>query len=108
MDQNKLPDDWREVVRSNSTIGIVYILALENGRFYVGHTRNFPRRMEAHFTGRGSYWTKRYRPVRCLWVTVGSSTVENEVTSRTIERFGLENVRGGQWAFLERDYFLAP
>jgi hypothetical protein len=99
----KLPDDWRTI--NNTSKGVVYVLQLEHGRFYVGHSRNLLARMKAHFTGRGSSWTKRHRPLKCVWVCSGTTETECQVASRCVELMGQENVRGGHRHWLPRDYY---
>ena len=42
----------------------IYILELENKKYYVGKTTNPNFRIESHFNSNGSYWTKKYKPIR--------------------------------------------
>ena len=44
----------------------VYVLELEDDRFYVGRATNFPKRVKGHIEGRGSFWTKMYRPIEVV------------------------------------------
>ena len=44
-----------------------YILECSDGSFYVGSTRNLELRLQQHHVGEGSEYTKRRRPVRCVW-----------------------------------------
>lgn len=39
----------------------IYVLALENGFFYVGKTYNLARRLEEHKEMKGSLWTKKHK-----------------------------------------------
>ena len=38
---------------------IVYILKLKNSKRYVGYTNNYKKRMEKHFSGKGSQVTRK-------------------------------------------------
>ena len=39
---------------------IIYVLELEQGKYYIGKTSNLGERMTAHFEGNGSEFTKKY------------------------------------------------
>lgn len=41
----------------------IYILELENGNYYVGKTDGLEKRLEQHFSGQGSEWTKLHKPI---------------------------------------------
>lgn len=90
-----LPDDWRDVMRKST--GLVYILQLEEGKYYVGWTDNLFGRMERHFSGHGAAWTKMYPPQRCLWLSKGDEVLETKVAAKCRKMWGEENVRGGPW-----------
>ena len=44
----------------------IYILQLEEGKYYVGKTNNPQFRLEEHFNSNGSAWTKLYKPITLL------------------------------------------
>lgn len=74
----------------------IYVLQCESGKYYVGKTTDVMRRFEEHKAGKGSAWTKKYKPVRlteCRSVT--SDHDENNVTEDLMKKYGIENVRGG-------------
>ena len=85
----------------------VYVLELENGRFYVGSTgrqgRDKARRFQEHLSPRGgSIWTKIHRAIR---VTEEYSVprkyvlgFESLVTAQLMKKFGPNNVRGAQFS----------
>lgn len=87
----------------------LYVLALENGCFYVGLTSDLSRRMAQHFSGEGSDWTQLHPPVRILH-TISTGTqdgreaerLEDEVTISLILRHGLDKVRGGHFAYADQ------
>jgi predicted GIY-YIG superfamily endonuclease len=42
----------------------IYVLELENNKYYIGKT-NIPEfRLDLHFNYEGSEWTKKYKPIR--------------------------------------------
>ena len=41
----------------------VYTLKLANDKYYVGKSRNIVARMKRHFSGNGSEWTKKHKPI---------------------------------------------
>lgn len=81
---------------------MIYILLLENDKFYVGYTeREDGERFKEHFTGNGSEWTKKYRPVQVLEWRKGSLEDENIVTIEYMKKYGWWNVRGGDWCSVD-------
>lgn len=46
----------------------VYVLLLENNRYYIGSTGNLAQRLHQHLSGNGSKATKRSRPVDVISV----------------------------------------
>ena len=46
-----------------------YLLKLENNCWYVGKSESITTRLKQHFTGKGSAWTKKHKPVALagLW-----------------------------------------
>jgi len=83
----------------------LYVLELENGKFYVGQAKDPDRRIRKHFNGTGSEWTRLHRPLRelsrqCL-DDVDYRTgelAENELVLRMMRQYGHDNVRGGFFA----------
>jgi hypothetical protein len=67
---------------------MIYILQLENNKYYVGWT--------ARRNG-GSEWTKKHKPVEVLkWIN-GTKQDEDRITLELMEELGWYNVRGGKW-----------
>jgi predicted GIY-YIG superfamily endonuclease len=82
----------------------LYILKLEQGKYYVGVTsRSVSERVSEHQHGfMGAKWTKRYKPIkiidkRDLGVTTydRAEQYETRVTTRYMKKYGINNVRGG-------------
>jgi predicted GIY-YIG superfamily endonuclease len=74
----------------------LYVLQCEGGKYYVGKTADVMRRFEEHKTGKGSAWTRKYKPVRLMECrAISSDHDENNVTKDLMKKYGIENVRGG-------------
>ncbi len=90
----------------------LYVLELEQQKYYIGITANTPEwRMQQHINGfAGARWTRKYTPLKIIErQDLGMTTyadaelVENKVTREYIKKFGLNNVRGGDLTD-NRDY----
>ena len=79
----------------------VYILELENDKYYVGYTENFDSRMISHFGGNGSKWTKLHKPIAILKVSRGCKIDEDKKTIDMMIKYGYQNVRGGRYCKCE-------
>lgn len=93
----------------NSTNGIkkhfwLYILKLEQGKYYVGITTKTPEeRMQEHIFGYpGARWTKRYKPIALHYTQdLGMKTLqeaeayENNVVRKYMRELGCNKTRGG-------------
>jgi predicted GIY-YIG superfamily endonuclease len=73
---------------------MIYVLELANGKYYVGYSLLYKHRIEKHFAGEGSSWTRLHKPVKVLEVVDGDKDTEREVTLRYMREYGWENVRG--------------
>ena len=78
---------------------LIYVLELEEEKYYVGITTNLNFRWAQHISGDGAKWTRLYKPKRIVEIhTENCDTAkENEITQRLCEKYGKENVRGGYW-----------
>lgn len=78
---------------------LLYVLQLENGKYYVGKTTDIKRRVEEHNKGKGSEWTKIHKPVKVLETRkVKDEHDENNTTKDLMKKYGMENVRGGSYS----------
>lgn len=80
------------------TKSYVYVLELEDNRYYIGRTSNFIQRMKDHFIEGGSIYTKKYKPIKIKEVREEISCYdERDKTLEYMEKYGWENVRGYAW-----------
>jgi hypothetical protein len=74
----------------------IYILKLENNKFYIGKTDNLEKRKEAHINGTASSWTKKYKPLSVEKIISNASPFdEDKYTIEYMNKYGIDNVRGG-------------
>ena len=74
----------------------LYILQLEDDKWYVGKTDDVQKRYEQHKSGKGSEWTKLYKPVKIVGTyPVTSIHDETNKTKDLMKKYGIDNVRGG-------------
>ena len=80
----------------------LYILQLEDDKWYVGKTDDIHKRFEQHKSGKGSQWTKMYKPIK-IERTQPITSIHDETTTTLdlIKKYGVENVRGGAYCQLE-------
>ena len=78
---------------------VIYVLECEEGKIYVGITYNFNLRLAQHLAGEGAKWTRKYKPKRVIEIIHEDAThaLEKITTLRYMEKFGVENVRGGPY-----------
>jgi cellular nucleic acid-binding protein len=76
----------------------LYVLQLEDDKWYVGKTDDIAKRFEQHKTGKGSVWTKMYKPIKISETRpITSIHDETNVTKDLMKKYGTDNVRGGAY-----------
>ena len=76
----------------------IYVLKLQNNKYYVGKTNNPKYRVDTHFSEGGSSWTKKYKPISILELKLNRpDTDEQIITQEYMKNYGIDNVRGGPW-----------
>lgn len=76
----------------------IYILELENKKYYVGKTSDPKMRLVQHVSGTGSVWTNLYPPISILdIIPMSSSFDEDKYTISCMAEYGIDNVRGGSF-----------
>tara|TARA_R110000823_G_C15808157_1_gene487892 strand:- start:25 stop:312 length:288 start_codon:yes stop_codon:yes gene_type:complete len=73
----------------------VYVLKLENDKWYVGKTYNMNLRYYQHLSGNGAKWTRLHKPLECVKTTF--NITEKDMTIKYMIKYGWENVRGAAW-----------
>ena len=82
----------------------IYILELENKKYYVGKTTNPDFRLEQHFNSSGSQWTKKYKPIKILELKPNCDDYdEDKYTRMYMDAYGINNVRGGSYVQIKLD-----
>ena len=76
----------------------LYVLQLEDNKWYVGKSADVAKRFEQHKKGSGSAWTKEYAPIRIAETRkINSSLDETTVTKEYMKKYGIDNVGGGAY-----------
>lgn len=84
----------------------VYVLELENDKYYVGITVDPEKRFQQHFKGNklSSNWCKQNKPIRIIEsfdsgtkIMTEARSLEDQTTLKYILLYGAENVRGGKY-----------
>ena len=74
----------------------IYILKLQNNKYYIGKTDNFKKRHQEHMNGMASSWTKKYKPISVEQIISNASPYdEDKYTIEYMDKYGINNVRGG-------------
>jgi hypothetical protein len=80
----------------------IYCLLLEENKFYIGKTVNPDYRLGDHFKGRGSEWTKLYKPIKVLELIEDCDDYDEDKYVRIyMDQHGIENVRGGSFSTIK-------
>lgn len=75
----------------------IYVLKLNNNKYYVGKTDNPKFRLESHFNTNHSEWTKKYKPIKYIELKKGDKYDEDKFTIKYMNLYGIDNVRGGSY-----------
>lgn len=80
----------------------IYILQLEQGKYYVGKTINPSFRLDSHFNQNGSAWTKLYKPIKMIELIPNCDDYdEDKYTRMFMDKYGIDNVRGGSFVSVQ-------
>jgi hypothetical protein len=84
----------------------IYILKLTGGRYYVGKSSDPMKRYQEHLSGKGSAWTRKYKPIAVEKVISNASDFdEDKYTKIYMSKYGIRKVRGGAYVSEElEDY----
>ena len=62
----------------------IYVLQLENNKFYVGKTNNLTIRLEQHYNTNlrlGSAWTQKYKPIKLVEIIQNCDDFDEDIIS---------------------------
>jgi hypothetical protein len=85
----------------------IYVLLLKGdtkgkSKYYIGKTTNPKFRLEKHFSGEGSVWTKKYPPIKVVeFVADCDDYDEDKYTLKYMDKYGIDNVRGGSFTSID-------
>ena len=76
----------------------IYVLQLQDNKYYIGKTTNPEFRLHAHFNSYGSAWTQKYPPLQVIQIYHNCNNYdEDKYTLQYMEKYGINNVRGGSF-----------
>jgi predicted GIY-YIG superfamily endonuclease len=76
----------------------IYILKLAKGKYYVGKSENPMKRYHDHLQGKGSSWTRKYKPIAIDKILKNQDSFEEDKQVKMyMNKYGIENVRGGSY-----------
>ena len=80
----------------------IYVLKLEQGKYYIGKTNKPQFRLNNHFNSNGSEWTKKYKPIKVLDIKKNCDNYdEDKYTRKYMDKYGINNVRGGSFVTIK-------
>lgn len=86
---------------SQNSPKMIYILKLEEGKYYIGKTNSLADRYRQHNEGTGSKWTAKYKPINIIDTHPGDGYDEDMYTKRYMSLYGIDNVRGGSYCTID-------
>lgn len=95
IDELNNPKSLVEVLKNQSYTGYVYVLLLEDNKYYVGYTNDPPGRILQHLEWKGSIATKQFRPCALVLLRKGTLDIEQLIVKELVNKYGKDNVRGG-------------
>ena len=82
----------------------IYILKLEDNKYYIGKTDNPDFRLEQHIASKGSTWTSIYKPLELIDLIANCDDYDEDKYIRIyMDKYGIDNVRGGSFVQLNFD-----
>ena len=79
----------------------IYILELSENKYYVGKTKTPNIRLSDHMIGKGSEWTKHYKPINVLSINKMINDFDEDMyTLQLMREHGVDNIRGGSFCKL--------
>lgn len=82
----------------------IYVLLLEENKFYVGRTENLQKRIEDHKNSNGCAWTSKYKYIKIIETFIGDLYDEIKTTYKYMDVYGINNVRGAQYCSINLSF----
>ena len=80
----------------------MYVLELENKKFYIGLSNNVEKRFQEHLEKKDCLFTKLYSPIKIIEkIETKDPFDEDKYVKIYMQKFGIENVRGGSYSNVE-------
>jgi predicted GIY-YIG superfamily endonuclease len=82
----------------------IYVLKLENNKYYIGKTTDINKRLQQHFSEefKASVWTSKYKPVDLIRTIDNVDEFDEDKWVKIyMKKHGVDNVRGGSYSNLE-------
>jgi hypothetical protein len=87
-----------EEATSNPNPCVIYVLLLEDNKYYIGRTTNLKDRIDSHMKGKGSAWTSMHKVIELYASHMGDAYDEDKFVLMYMSDFGITNVRGGVYS----------
>lgn len=82
----------------------IYVLKLKHSKYYVGKSDNVNNRIDKHKSNKGAIWTKKYKVIDVVEIKESNSIFdEMNTTLNYMDKYGIDNVRGGPWCDIHID-----
>ncbi len=76
----------------------IYVLKCESEKYYVGKTRDLPKRLESHLFKKSCKWTKTFEPIKIEEIVISDDCLdEDHWVKKYMIKKGINNVRGGSY-----------
>ncbi len=80
----------------------IYVLKCENNKYYIGSTKNLDSRINEHFNGSGSTFTKTFKPIQLIHsFNTFDRYDEDKTVKQYMSKYGIHNVRGASYSTIE-------
>jgi|688.fasta_scaffold234575_1 hypothetical protein len=84
----------------------IYVLKLEDDKYYVGKTNNPMFRFNEHFNNNPCNWTKKYKPLEVIELIPDCDDYdEDKYTKIYMDKYGIDNVRGASYTSVNLDKY---
>jgi predicted GIY-YIG superfamily endonuclease len=108
MNKEELVDNFFNQIEipklDNENFFYIYILRLEENKYYIGKTKNLRKRIEDHLSNCGSIWTSNFKPIYFEKIIKSDDNFdEDKYVKKYMSQKGINNVRGGTYSTVELD-----